>query len=120
MASNNIIRFSDDNFNSVVIKSRVPVLVDFWEASCGPCRTLAPILDKLAEEYDGALLIGTVNVNECPTVTKEYRITSVPTLTLLVDGITQQRIIGLRTADELKATLDKFVRRNVIGESFSD
>lgn len=120
MASDKIVRFSDDNFNTIVIKSRVPVLVNFWNAGSGPCRTLAPVLDKLAEEYDGLALIGSVNVEECPKTTREYRITSVPTLAVLVDGITEQRIIGLRTVEELRAILGKYVRRKDIGESASD
>ncbi len=120
MASDKIIRFSDKNFNTIIIKSRVPILVDFWAPNCGPCRTIGPVLDKLAEEYEGCLLIGTVNVEECPKTIKEFRISSVPTLALLVDGITEQRMIGLRPIEELRTLLDKYVRRNDIGESVSD
>lgn len=120
MASDKIIHFSDGNFNTIVIKSRVPVLVNFWNAGSGPCRTLASVLDKLADEYDGLALIGSVNVEKCPQITREYRIASVPTLAILVDGITEQRIIGLRSAEELRTVLDKYVRRKDIGESASD
>ena len=120
MASDKIIRFSDKNFNTIIIKSRVPILVDFWAPNCGPCRTIGPVLDKLAEEYEGYLRIGTVKVEECPKTIKEFRISSVPTLALLVDGITEQRLIGLRPIEELRTLLDKYVRRNDIGESVSD
>lgn len=120
MASDKIIRFNDGNFNTIIIKSKVPVLVNFWAQSCGPCRTLAPILDKLAEEYNGRLTIGSVNVEECPRTVKEFRISSVPTLTLLVDGITEQKWIGLREIEELRSAFDKYVRRYDIGESVSD
>ncbi|MFR1517239.1 MAG: thioredoxin family protein [Clostridia bacterium] len=120
MASDKIIRFSDENFNRIVIKSKAPVLVDFWAPNCGPCRTLAPILEKLAEEYGDRLKIGTVNVEECPKTVKEFRISSVPTLALLIDGITEQRLIGLRPIEELRGVLSKYVRRNDIGESVSD
>ncbi len=120
MASDKIIHFSDDNFNRIVIKSYVPVLVNFWKASSGPCRTLAPVLDRLAEEYDGRAVIGSVNVEECPAITHEYRITSAPTLAVLVDGITQQRMIGLRSIEDLRSVLDRYVRRKDIGEPVSD
>ncbi len=120
MASDKIIRFSDENFNTIIIKSRIPVLVDFWAPNCGPCRTLAPVLDQLAEEYEGRLAVGAVNVEECPKTLKEFRISSVPTLALLVDGITEQRIIGLRPIEELRAMLDRYVRRNDLGDSVSN
>ncbi len=120
MASDKIIRFSDENFNTIIIKSRIPVLVDFWAPNCGPCRTLAPVLDQLAEEYEGRLAVGAVNVEECPKTLKEFRISSVPTLALLVDGITEQRIIGLRPIEELRALLDRYVRRNDLGDSVSN
>ena len=111
---------TQDNFEREVLAAEKPVLVDFWAPNCGPCRTIGPVLDKLAEEYEGCLLIGTVNVEECPKTIKEFRISSVPTLALLVDGITEQRLIGLRPIEELRTLLDKYVRRNDIGESVSD
>lgn len=117
MASDKIIRFRDDTFNPIIIKSKIPVFVDFWAPNCGPCRTLAPILEKLAEEYEGRLLIGTVNVEECPNLMKEFRVSSVPMLALLIDGIAEQKLIGLRTIEELRSMLSKYVRRNDIGES---
>lgn len=120
MASDKIIRFRDDTFNSIIIKSKIPVFVDFWAPNCGPCRTLAPILEKLAEEYEGRLLIGSVNVEECPNLMKEFRVSSVPMLALLIDGITEQKLIGLRTIEELRSMLSKYVRRNDIGESVPD
>ena len=120
MASDKIIRFSDENFNPFLLKSRVPVLVDFWAPSCGPCRTLAPMRKRLAEEYDERIAFGAVNVEECPRTVKEFRISSVPTLTLLVDGITEQRLIGLRPIEELRSLLGNYARRNDRGESVSN
>lgn len=117
MASDKIIRFRDDTFNPIIIKSKIPVFVDFWAPNCGPCRTLAPILEKLAEEYEGRLLIGSVNVEECPNLMKEFRVSSVPMLALLIDGIAEQKLIGLRTIEELRSMLNKYVRRNDSGES---
>ena len=120
MTSDRIIRFSDENFNPIILKSRLPVLVDFWAPNCGPCRTLAPILETLAEEYEGRLLVGTVNVEECPKTLREFRIASVPTLAVLVDGMTEHKLIGLRPIEELRGVLSKYVRRNDSGESVSD
>ena len=117
MPSDKILNLRDDIFDAVIIKSKVPVLVDFWAPSCGPCRTLAPILDKLAEEYDGLLKIGLVNVEECPRTVKEFRISSVPTLAMTVDGITEQRIIGLKPIEELRVLIEKYVRRDDVGEA---
>ena len=96
------------------------MLVDFWAPSCGPCRTLAPMLERLAGEYDGQIAFGSVNVEECPRTVKEFRISSVPTLTLLVDGITEQRLIGLRPIEELRSLLGNYARRKDRGESVSN
>ena len=112
MPSDKIIQFSDEIFDRYIIKSKIPVMVNFWAQNCGPCRTLAPILDELAEEYDGLLKIGFVNVEECPKTVKAFRIASVPTLAFIVNGITEQRIIGLKTNEEIKTVIEKYVRRN--------
>ena len=117
MPSDKIIQFNDEIFDRFMIKSKLPVMVNFWAQNCGPCRTLAPILDELAEEYDGLLTIGFVNVEECPKTVKAFRISSVPTLAFIVDGITEQRIIGLKSAEEIKTVIEKYVRRNKIGNT---
>lgn len=117
MPSDKIIQFNDEIFDRFMIKSKIPVMVNFWAQNCGPCRTLAPILDELAEEYDGLLAIGFVNVEECPKTVKAFRIASVPTLAFIVDGITEQRIIGLKSTEEIKMVIEKYVRRNKIGNT---
>lgn len=117
MPSDKIIQFSDEIFDRYIIKSKIPVMVNFWAQNCGPCRTLAPILDELAEEYDGLLKIGFVNVEECPKTVKAFRIASVPTLAFIVNGITEQRIIGLKTNEEIKTVIEKYVGRNTNGNT---
>ena len=117
MPSDKIIQFNDENFDRFMIKSKVPVMVNFWAQNCGPCRTLAPVFEELAEEYDGLLAIDFVNVEECPKTVKAFRISSVPTLAFIVDGITEQRIIGLKSTEEIKAVIEKYVRRNKIGNT---
>ena len=74
MPSDKIIHFSDEIFDRYIIKSKIPIMVNFWAQNCGPCRTLAPILDELAETYEGLLKIGFVNVEECPQTVKAFRI----------------------------------------------
>lgn len=120
MASDKIIQLNDEIFDKYIIKSKIPVVVDFWAQNCGPCRTLAPILEEIAEEYDGLIKIGLVNVDECPKTVKAFRIVSVPTLAFIVEGITEQRLIGLKTTEEIKATIEKYVRRNNIGNTESE
>lgn len=117
MPSDKIIQFNDEIFDRYIIKSKTPVLVNFWAQNCGPCRTLTPVLNELADEYDGLLKIGFVNVDECPGLVKAFRISSVPTLAVIVDGITEQRIIGLKPTEEIRTVIEKYIRRNNFGES---
>lgn len=117
MPSDKIINLNDDIFDTVLIKSKIPVIVHFCAQKSGPCRTLTPILESLADEYEGLIQIGVVNVEECPKTVRDFRITNVPTLAIAVDGITEQRVIGLKPIDELRKVINKYVRRNICGES---
>jgi thioredoxin 1 len=84
----------EQTFDDVVLKSTVPVLVDFWAVWCGPCRAVAPILDELAKEYDGKLLIAKLNVDDEPAIAARYKITSIPTMKIFVNGREEKNIIG--------------------------
>lgn len=81
-------------FEQVVLKSDVPVIVDFWAVWCGPCRAISPILEELAKEHDGKLLIAKVNVDDEPALAAQYKITSIPTLKVFNGGAEVKNIIG--------------------------
>ena len=107
MAANNIVTLTEANFAAEVIKSPVPVLVDFWAEWCGPCKMIAPALDELAGEYDGRVRIGKVNIDDHQSVAAEYGIRAIPTLLLFKDGQVTEQIVGLKSKRDLKASLDK-------------
>ena len=94
-----------DNFEEEVIKSDKTVLVDFWASWCGPCRMLAPILAEIAEEYEGKVVVGKVNVDEEPLLAAQFRVSSIPTVVLFKNGKAINTLIGLRPKAEFVALL---------------
>lgn len=94
MASKKISNTSDQGFSTDVLESTTPVLVDFWAPWCGPCRTLAPHLDDLADDLDGKLKIVKINIDENPQVPAQYQIQSIPTLLLFKNGSLVDKMIG--------------------------
>jgi thioredoxin 1 len=90
----NISAVSDETFDSEVLKSALPVLIDFWAPWCGPCKAIAPIVDELASEYAGRLKIVKMNVDENPRTPAQYGIRGIPNLILFKDGTVQQQIVG--------------------------
>ena len=109
MASPLIVTLTQENFVQQVLQSPAPVLVDFWAEWCGPCKMIAPILDELADEYDGRVKIGKVNIDEQQGVAAEYGIRAIPTLLLFHKGQVADQIIGLRSKRDLKASFDRVV-----------
>jgi len=100
------VEVKDDSFEQMVLKSKMPVLVDFWAPWCGPCRMVAPVVDELAQEYDGRVSFGKVNVDDNQDIARKFGIMSIPTLMLFRGGQPISTIVGFRPKDELKKTLD--------------
>lgn len=89
--------FTDDNFQNEVLKSDVPVLVDFWAPWCGPCRMVGPVLEKMASDHADKLRVAKVNVDENQALAARFGIMSIPTVILFEDGKVKAQIVGART-----------------------
>ena len=104
--SDHIVHTSDANFDNDVLKSSVPVLVDYWAEWCGPCKMIAPTLDEIAKDYQGKLKIAKVNVDENPQVTQKFGIRSIPTLMIFKDGSVQAQKVGAMSKSQLSAFIE--------------
>src|SRR5215210_6001459 len=100
---------SDSNFESDVLKSEQPVLVDFWAAWCAPCRMLAPTVDAVAEKYAGSARVVKLNVDDNPTVSQKYGIKGIPTLILFKSGKEEERIVGATSKEAISRMIEKHV-----------
>ena len=107
MASPLIVTLTQENFAQQVLQSPTPVLVDFWAEWCGPCKMIAPLLDELADEYDGKVKIGKVNVDEQQSLAAEYGIRAIPTLLLFNKGQIAEQLVGAKSKRDLKASFDR-------------
>ncbi|PIS47253.1 MAG: thioredoxin [Elusimicrobia bacterium CG08_land_8_20_14_0_20_51_18] len=100
---------TDADFQAEVIKSDVPVLVDFWAPWCGPCKMIGPIIEELANEYAGKAKIAKVNTDENPATAGEYQISAIPTILFFKGGKVVKEIVGLQPKEELKRILDELL-----------
>ena len=105
--SKNIVTLTNGNFESEIKKPESPILVDFWAEWCGPCRMVAPVLEKLADEMNGKIRIGKVNVDDESGLAGRYGIQSIPTLLLFKDGRVVDQYIGATTREVLVKMLQK-------------
>ena len=106
MASENVLVLTDDNFEAEVLKSDLPVLVDFWADYCAPCQMIAPMVDELADEYVGKMRVGKLDTSENRQVAITYSVQSIPTLLLVKDGEMVGKFVGLQTKSDLKAAIE--------------
>ena len=104
--SDKFLQLSDESFENDVIKAAGPVLVDFWAEWCGPCKMIAPILDEIAEEYEGKLTIGKLNIDQNAGTPPKFGIRGIPTLLLLKDGSVAATKVGALSKSQLKEFLD--------------
>ena len=101
------IAVSDQNFDQEVIKSDLPVLVDFWAEWCGPCKMIAPAVEELANTYEGRVKVTKLDVDSNPETAGKYGIRSIPTLLVFKDGQIVDQLIGFRPKSDLKRSLEK-------------
>ena len=106
MAAENVKEFNDQNFETEVLKSSTPVLVDFWAEWCMPCRMLAPTIDKIAKDYAGKVKVGKVDTDSNRDVSIKYGINAIPTVILFKNGQVAQKFVGLRQERDFKEVLD--------------
>ena len=101
-----VLHVGEADFEELVLKSELPVLVDFWASWCGPCKMVAPVLEELAADYGGKVKVLKVNVDENPDTASRYSIMSIPTMILFKNGEPIQTLIGFRNKEELKGIID--------------
>ena len=109
MAAANIVTLTDKNFETEVLKSTVPVLVDFWAEWCGPCKMIGPLLDELATEYTGKAKIAKVNIDDQNALAAQFKIQSIPTLLVFKGGDIIDHMVGAKGKPALRGSLDKAI-----------
>ncbi len=107
MGSEAIITLTKDNFKEIALESDKPVLVDFWAQWCGPCRMVAPIIDELAQDYEGKVIVAKLNVDDESELAIKYKVMSIPTLILFKGGEIAEKIVGARPKEDLEELLDE-------------
>ena len=104
-----VIEITKQNYETEVVKSDVPVLLDYWATWCGPCSIQSPIVDAVAEEYAGKIKVGKVNVDDEGELASEAAIVSIPTLIILKNGKVLEKMVGVQSKDELEENIEKYI-----------
>ena len=105
-----VIQLTDDNFEKEVLQAEQPVLVDFWASWCGPCRTMAPIIDELATEHKEKIKVGKLNVDENSETAQKYEIRSIPTLVIFEKDEVKKQLIGAMPKEKLSAEISEWLK----------
>jgi thioredoxin 1 len=109
MSSQNVVTITDANFDEEVLRSPVPVLIDFWAPWCGPCRMISPIVDEIADAKAGSAKVGKVNVDENQEIAARFRINAIPAMLFFKNGEVQDQVVGAAGKAALLAKLDALV-----------
>jgi len=107
MASENVINLTEANFDEEIAKATTPVLVDFWATWCGPCKMIAPILDEIADEKQGAVKVTKVDVDTNQAIAARYNIRAIPTLLFFKGGEVKHQVVGMTSKKDLLAKIDE-------------
>ena len=102
-----ITELSDGDFDTTILRAELPVLVDFWSPTCGPCRSLVPILEELAEDNEGDATIAKVNTAQYPALVTKFSIDTLPTLLFFYQGRVVERMVGVQSKHKLQSALDE-------------
>lgn len=105
-------RFTTENFEEEVLKSDIPVLVDFYADWCGPCKMMAPVVEKMAEEFEGKIKVGKLNTDEHMQIAQQYRIASIPTFMVFQEGKVTENWLGAMSAAELQSKLEQVLKND--------
>ena len=105
----NVIELNDSNFDDEVFKSELPVLVDFWAELCGPCKMIAPSVEKISEEYSDKLKVGKLDVDSNPNISSTFGIRSIPTLLIFKNGSPVDQIVGAVSKEVISAKVDSHI-----------
>ena len=107
MASDKVVHVSDSEFETTVVGAKLPCLVDFWAPWCGPCRSIGPVVEELAAEYEGKAIVAKMNVDENPATPGKFNIRAIPTLTMFKNGEAVDQITGAVGKAQLQAMINK-------------